>query len=63
MTDGGPTGSRLPEPPAELTPSEWHQLAAVPSGAAALAGIAVALLLLGWVLIYALVYVPRGMVG
>ncbi len=39
------------------------RLDAVPSGALALAGAAVALLLLAWLLIYALVFLPRGMVG
>jgi hypothetical protein len=35
----------------------------VPKGAVALAGAAVALLAIGWVLIYLLVFVPRGVVG
>jgi hypothetical protein len=35
----------------------------VPKGAAALAGAAVGLLAIGWVLIYLLVFVPRGTVG
>ena len=35
----------------------------VPKGAAALAGAAVAMLVIGWVLIYLLVFVPRGTVG
>jgi hypothetical protein len=35
----------------------------VPRGAMALAGTAVALLTIGWVLIYLLVFVPRGVVG
>jgi hypothetical protein len=35
----------------------------VPKGAMALAGGAVALLTIGWVLIYLLVFVPRGVVG
>jgi hypothetical protein len=35
----------------------------VPKGAMALAGTAVALLTIGWVLIYLLVFVPRGVVG
>jgi hypothetical protein len=39
------------------------RLAAVPSGALALAGITVGLLLLAWLLIYAFVFLPRGMVG
>lgn len=47
----------------ELTPVELARLAPVPSGAATLAGVAVGLLLLGWLLIYFLIYLPRGMVG
>lgn len=35
----------------------------VPLGAAVLAGSAVALLVLGYLLIYALVFIPRGTVG
>jgi hypothetical protein len=35
----------------------------VPHGALALAGLAVGLLLLAWIMIYALVFLPRGMVG
>ena len=35
----------------------------VPSGAIVLGGTAVLLLLLAWLLIYLLVYLPRGMVG
>jgi hypothetical protein len=35
----------------------------VPLGAGVLAGTAVALLVIGWLLIYLLVFVPRGTVG
>ena len=49
--------------PAELSPEQLAKLIAVPSGTAALAGIAVGLLLLGWLLIYVAVYLPRGMIG
>ncbi|QFU17534.1 hypothetical protein [Microvirga thermotolerans] len=35
----------------------------VPKGALALAGLTVGLLLLAWFLMYALVFLPRGMVG
>lgn len=38
-------------------------LAEVPRGAAALAGIAVVLLLIGWFAIYLFVFLPRGSVG
>jgi hypothetical protein len=40
-----------------------ERLRAVPSGAVALAGLTVGLLLLAWLLVYALVFIPRGMVG
>ncbi|HEY7750068.1 MAG TPA: hypothetical protein VH933_15500 [Aestuariivirgaceae bacterium] len=40
-----------------------EQLADVPRGALALAGIAVGLLLLAWFLIYFFVFLPRGSVG
>lgn len=39
------------------------ELQAVPSGAFALAGTAVALLLLGWLLVYFLIFLQRGPVG
>jgi hypothetical protein len=35
----------------------------VPKGALALSGLTVGLLLLAWFLMYALVFLPRGMVG
>jgi Cytochrome c oxidase subunit IIa family len=35
----------------------------VPSGAAALAGLTVALLLVFWFVVYLVVYLPRGLVG
>ena len=35
----------------------------VPLGAALLAGSAVALIVIGWLLIYLLVFIPRGTVG
>jgi hypothetical protein len=49
--------------PAEFDAEQQRRLAPLPSGAAALAGAAVFLLLLAWVLIYLMVYLPRGMVG
>jgi hypothetical protein len=48
---------------ADLDPSLDDRLTDVPRGAVALAGIAVALLLLAWLLIYLFVFLPRGMVG
>ncbi len=35
----------------------------VPKGALALAGIAVALLLIGWFFVYFAIFIPRGVVG
>jgi hypothetical protein len=49
--------------PAELDQQQLLALREVPSGAIALGGTAVLLLLIAWVLIYLLVYLPRGMVG
>ena len=46
-----------------LTATEVARLQRVPSGAAALAAAAVALLLLGWLFVYLFIYLPRGMVG
>lgn len=57
------SGSRVGDEPPELDPEQLDRLASVPSGAAALAGTAVFLLLLGWVLIYLLAYLPRGIIG
>jgi hypothetical protein len=47
----------------ELEPAQLQALTEVPSGAVAIAGAAVLLLLIALVLIYALIYVPRGTVG
>ena len=49
--------------PADLDEQQVLVLREVPSGAIALGGIAVLLLLIAWVLIYLLVYLPRGMIG
>jgi len=46
-----------------LSDSEAQLLSAVPAGAAWLAGIAVALLLIAWFLIWLLIYIPRGTIG
>ena len=56
-TDGGEAR------PADLDEQQLLALRDVPAGAIALSGIAVLLLLIAWVLIYLLVYLPRGMVG
>jgi hypothetical protein len=49
--------------PADLDQQQLLALGEVPSGAIALGGAAVLLLLVAWVLIYLLVYLPRGMVA
>jgi hypothetical protein len=46
-----------------LTDAEVRRLAAVPTGAAWLSGIAVGLLLVAWFLIWLLIYIPRGAIG
>ena len=48
---------------ADLDEQQLLALRDVPSGAIALGGTAVLLLLIAWVLIYLLIYLPRGMVG
>jgi hypothetical protein len=51
---------------ARPTDLEQQQLLAIreaPKGAIALGGVAVVLLLVAWLLIYLLIYLPRGMVG
>jgi hypothetical protein len=64
MTSEGPPGPAEAESPVpELDPAQLHRLEAVPSGSAALAGVAVLLLLAGWLFVYLFIYLPRGMVG
>jgi len=48
---------------ADLDQQQLLALREVPSGAIALGGMAVLLLLIAWLLIYLLLYIPRGMVG
>jgi len=55
-----------PTSPPSRSTLEREQLEAirrVPVGAAALSGLAVLLLLVAWLLIYLLIYLPRGMIG
>ena len=59
MSDTNGTDAR----PADLDEQQLLALREVPSGAIVLGGTAVLLLLLAWLLIYLLVYLPRGMVG
>ena len=47
----------------ELDAAQLQALADLASGAVAVAGAAMVLLLIAWLLIYLLVYLPRGMVG
>jgi hypothetical protein len=49
--------------PVDLDQQQLLALREVPSGAIALGGVAVVLLLVAWLLIYLLVYLPRGLVG
>jgi hypothetical protein len=49
--------------PTHLDEQQLLALREVPSGAIALGGTAVLLLLIAWLLIYLLVYLPRGMIG
>ncbi len=60
----GVNGTNGTEPrPSDLDEQQLLMLREVPSGAIALGGTAVFLLLIAWVLIYVLVYLPRGMIG
>ncbi|MGE0259797.1 MAG: hypothetical protein AB7H71_15375 [Alphaproteobacteria bacterium] len=56
-----------PTPPSEdpptLNEAQFEALRRVPAGAAALSAVAVVLLLVAWLLIYFLIYLPRGMIG
>jgi len=47
----------------EFDAAQLRALADVPSGAVAVAATAIILLLIGWLLLFFLVYLPRGMVG
>ena len=49
--------------PTHLDEQQLLALREVPSGAIALGGTAVLLLLIAWLSIYLLVYLPRGMIG
>lgn len=46
-----------------LDQKQLEALRRVPAGAAALSASAVLLLLVAWLLIYFLIYLPRGMIG
>ena len=49
--------------PAMLNQRQLEVLRPLPAGAVALSAIAVLLLLLAWLLIYLVIYLPRGPVG
>ncbi len=51
------------ETEAAISAAASAQLTDVPQGAFALAGAAVGLLLIGWLLVYVFIFVPRGPVG
>jgi hypothetical protein len=57
------SGRNGDEPPSDLDQRQLLALREVPSGAIALGGTAVMLLLIAWLLIYLLIYLPRGMIG
>ena len=64
MSASEPPDPASPETqPPTLDEAQLRALQAVPSGALALSGLAVGLLLIAWLLIYLLIYLPRGMVG
>jgi hypothetical protein len=46
-----------------LTEAQLEALHRVPAGAVALCAVAVLLLLVAWLMIYFLIYLPRGMIG
>ena len=57
------SGAGRTEAPADLDERQLAALRQVPEGAITLGGTAVLLLLIAWLLIYLLLYLPRGMVG
>lgn len=54
---------RVPDKVTEGDPLDFELLEDAPAGAFTLAGIAVALLVLAWLLMYFEIFVPRGQVG
>ncbi len=66
MPDTQPSTAAFPDPetPDGIAEPDLRQvMETVPLGAGVLAGSAVALLVIGWLLIYLLVFLPRGTVG
>ncbi len=53
----------MPSDRSALDREQLETLRRVPAGAAALSASAVLLLLVAWLLIYFLIYLPRGMIG
>ena len=58
-----PARPTLPSDQSALDRNQLDALRRVPVGAAVLSGVAVVLLLAAWLLIYLLIYLPRGMIG
>jgi len=58
MSDPTPPGAT-----GSFNQRQMQALRSVPSGAVALSGVALLLLLIAWLAIYFFVYLPRGMVG
>jgi hypothetical protein len=52
-----------PHDPPTLDRAQLEALRRVPAGAAALSAASVLLLLVAWLLIYLLIYLPRGTIG
>ena len=64
MPDRQPSTSADPQAPDGIAEADLGRvMQTVPLGAAVLAGGAVALLVLGWLIIYLLIFLPRGTVG
>ena len=64
MPDGQPSAFPDPDAPDGIAESDLGRvMQIVPLGAGMLAGGAVALLVLGWLIIYLFIFLPRGTVG
>jgi hypothetical protein len=59
-TGNGNEEERVPNPASQSLDAVLRE---VPKGALALAGLALAILLIAWLLMYLLVFIPRGTVG
>ncbi len=63
MSDAGPPNSAWDAAQRPLDRQQLQSLARVPAGAVALSTLTVVLLLLGWLFVYFLYYLPRGLVS